>query len=195
MGIAVKALLEDGKQDLVDWTKNVSCQTWCLSILIRGPFFRFSLSLLANASGSLRTRMALHPKTWSRAILPWTIPTEMKLPIEEVRQKKPLRSSPTTVSLDHRELERNSRSVYAVIPYVNYEQADAAIKNPQLKLLFRLLNFAVLAEGKFVCENCQRGLANVSQILRNWSGMFHKQSSHKSYNATLVSSTNIWRAQ
>lgn len=34
-----------------------------------------------------------------------------------------------------------------MIPYVNDEQADAATKNPKLKLLFRLLNFAVLSQG------------------------------------------------
>ena len=40
-----------------------------------------------------------------------------------------------------------SRCGRAVIPYVNDEQADAATKDPHLKLLFRLLSFAVLAEG------------------------------------------------
>jgi replication fork protection complex subunit Tof1/Swi1 len=35
-----------------------------------------------------------------------------------------------------------------VIPYVNDEQAEAATKNPQLKLIFRLLKFTVLDEGQ-----------------------------------------------
>ena len=34
-----------------------------------------------------------------------------------------------------------------MIPYVSDEQADAVTKNPQLKLVFRLLSFAVLTEG------------------------------------------------
>ena len=34
-----------------------------------------------------------------------------------------------------------------VIPYVNDEEADAANKNPHLKLLFRLCNFKIMDEG------------------------------------------------
>jgi replication fork protection complex subunit Tof1/Swi1 len=35
-----------------------------------------------------------------------------------------------------------------VIPYISDEQADAATKNPQLKLVFRLISFFILDEGK-----------------------------------------------
>lgn len=35
-----------------------------------------------------------------------------------------------------------------VIPYINDEQANAATKDPHLKLLFRLVNFAVRDDGK-----------------------------------------------
>jgi len=34
-----------------------------------------------------------------------------------------------------------------VIPYLSDEQADAATKNPHLKLLFRLAKFFILDEG------------------------------------------------
>ena len=34
-----------------------------------------------------------------------------------------------------------------VIPYVSDEEADAANKNPHLKLLFRLCNFKIMDEG------------------------------------------------
>lgn len=36
---------------------------------------------------------------------------------------------------------------YKVIPYTSDEQADAATKNPNLKLLFRLSKFYILDEG------------------------------------------------
>jgi hypothetical protein len=36
----------------------------------------------------------------------------------------------------------------AVILYIRDEQADAAMKNPQLKLVFRLISFFILDEGK-----------------------------------------------
>ena len=35
----------------------------------------------------------------------------------------------------------------AVIPYVSDEEADAANKNPNLKLLFRLVHFKIMDEG------------------------------------------------
>jgi hypothetical protein len=35
-----------------------------------------------------------------------------------------------------------------VIPYISDEQANAATKNPQLKLVFRLISFFILDEGK-----------------------------------------------
>lgn len=35
-----------------------------------------------------------------------------------------------------------------VIPYISDEQAEAATKNPHLKLLFRLVSFFVLDEGR-----------------------------------------------
>ena len=35
----------------------------------------------------------------------------------------------------------------AEIPYINDEHADAATKNARLKLVFRLLEFTILAEG------------------------------------------------
>ena len=37
--------------------------------------------------------------------------------------------------------------VRAVIPYVSDEEADAANKNPHLKLLFRLVHFKIMDEG------------------------------------------------
>jgi replication fork protection complex subunit Tof1/Swi1 len=36
------------------------------------------------------------------------------------------------------------------IPYVNDEHANAATKNPELKLLFRLCRFDIVDEGEFV---------------------------------------------
>lgn len=36
----------------------------------------------------------------------------------------------------------------SVIPYVNDEHADAACKNPHLKLVFRLVEFFILDEGR-----------------------------------------------
>jgi replication fork protection complex subunit Tof1/Swi1 len=35
-----------------------------------------------------------------------------------------------------------------VIPYISDEQADAATKNPQLKLVFRLISFFILDDGE-----------------------------------------------
>ena len=39
-------------------------------------------------------------------------------------------------------------TVLAVIPYVSDEEAEAANKNPHLKLLFRLISFKIMDEGK-----------------------------------------------
>jgi replication fork protection complex subunit Tof1/Swi1 len=36
----------------------------------------------------------------------------------------------------------------SVIPYISEDQADAATKNPNLKLLFRLSKFYILDEGE-----------------------------------------------
>ena len=41
-----------------------------------------------------------------------------------------------------------------VIPYINDEQANAATKDPHLKLLFRLVNFFIRDEGKFLRIIC-----------------------------------------
>lgn len=41
----------------------------------------------------------------------------------------------------------------AVIPYLDNEQAIAATKNPQLKLLFQLCKFAILDKGIGSCLN------------------------------------------
>lgn len=40
------------------------------------------------------------------------------------------------------------RNRVSVIPYISDEHADAATKNPQLKLVFRLVSFFILDEGK-----------------------------------------------
>ena len=40
------------------------------------------------------------------------------------------------------------RGFTTVIPYISDEQADAATKNPHLKLVFRLISFFILDEGK-----------------------------------------------
>ena len=45
----------------------------------------------------------------------------------------------------------------AVIPYLDDEQAIAATKNPQLKLLFRLCKFAILDKGIGQCSNRKNG--------------------------------------
>ena len=37
--------------------------------------------------------------------------------------------------------------ILTVIPYISDEEADAANKNPHLKLLFRLCNFKIMDEG------------------------------------------------
>lgn len=37
-----------------------------------------------------------------------------------------------------------------MIPYISDEQAEAATKNAQLKLMFRLVKFFILDEGEFV---------------------------------------------
>ncbi len=42
----------------------------------------------------------------------------------------------------------------SVIPYVTDEKADAATKNPQLKLLFRLCKFYILDEGEEIEGGC-----------------------------------------
>ncbi|EKM57133.1 uncharacterized protein PHACADRAFT_142335 [Phanerochaete carnosa HHB-10118-sp] len=61
-----------------------------------------------------------------------------------------------------------------MIPYVSDEQADAATKDPHVKLVFRLLHFAILAEGEhlewyvpaaIVPEELQRSLALINQFL------------------------------
>jgi replication fork protection complex subunit Tof1/Swi1 len=41
-----------------------------------------------------------------------------------------------------------------VIPYLSDEQADAATKNPHLKLLFRLAKFFILDEGQLPPRLC-----------------------------------------
>jgi replication fork protection complex subunit Tof1/Swi1 len=65
-------------------------------------------------------------------------------PSEEAREKfKDYRESLSTC-VDVRTHETT------VIPYGTYEQADSATKNPQLKLLFRLLNFTVVDEGDVI---------------------------------------------
>ena len=38
-------------------------------------------------------------------------------------------------------------TILLVIPYVSDEEADAANKNPHLKLLFRLVHFKIMDEG------------------------------------------------
>ena len=54
----------------------------------------------------------------------------------------------------------NSRlllNYHSVIPYTSEEQADAATKNPNLKLLFRLSKFYILDEGeRFLCRSAHR---------------------------------------
>ncbi|GJE93432.1 timeless-domain-containing protein [Phanerochaete sordida] len=62
-----------------------------------------------------------------------------------------------------------------MIPYVSDEQADAATKDPHVKLLFRLLHFAVLMDdadelewyvpAALVPEELQRSLALINQFL------------------------------
>jgi hypothetical protein len=42
-----------------------------------------------------------------------------------------------------------------VIPYLSDEHADAATKNPHLKLLFRLAKFYIQDEGKFIISPVQ----------------------------------------
>ena len=41
----------------------------------------------------------------------------------------------------------NAEVTHAEIPYINDEHADAATKDTGLKLVFRLLEFTILAEG------------------------------------------------
>ena len=43
---------------------------------------------------------------------------------------------------------------FPVIPYVSDEEAEAANKNPHLKLLFRLCNFKILDEGMCLIRMC-----------------------------------------
>lgn len=45
------------------------------------------------------------------------------------------------------ELKIHSLTACAVIPYVSDEEADAANKNPHLKLLWRLVSFKIMEEG------------------------------------------------
>jgi replication fork protection complex subunit Tof1/Swi1 len=51
-----------------------------------------------------------------------------------------------------------------VIPYVSDEQADAATKNPQLKLVFRLLAFYILDEGERMRNKIHTGFL----VLKRW---------------------------
>ena len=41
----------------------------------------------------------------------------------------------------------NAEVTHAEIPYINDEHADAATRDTGLKLVFRLLEFTILAEG------------------------------------------------
>lgn len=76
--------------------------------------------------------------------------TTMKRPrpqSEGAHPRKRWRSSLTTVR--PLELRWGACAYFApVIPYVSDEQADAATKDPHVKLVFRLLHFAVLADGE-----------------------------------------------
>jgi hypothetical protein len=73
----------------------------------------------------------------------WKLRTYVSPTVPHKRQRTNLR---TTVCF-----YCTSRSNHAddllVIPYVSDEQADGATKNPQLKLLFNLLNFTIIDQG------------------------------------------------
>ena len=51
---------------------------------------------------------------------------------------------PTSVTLAH---VQYTYAMVLVIPYISDEQADAATKNPHMKLVFRLVKFKVLDDG------------------------------------------------
>jgi replication fork protection complex subunit Tof1/Swi1 len=59
---------------------------------------------------------------------------------------------------DYRELRRSKKNtrmwvltrIILVIPYIDDEHADAATKNPHMKLVFRLVKFQILDESKSI---------------------------------------------
>lgn len=67
------------------------------------------------------------------------------------REALPMRLSPRSSTTVRTSSSVNGRAnmltLSPVIPYVTDEQAIAATKDPQLKLLFRLIKFQILDEG------------------------------------------------
>ncbi|EIN14680.1 timeless-domain-containing protein [Punctularia strigosozonata HHB-11173 SS5] len=142
MGIAIKALIEDGKEGLIDWVKSI------LTLTI-GQRQR----VVEDTDGS-SSRDAEHGDDL------------MDGPDEEERVG---RTGPSEQAI--------AKFTDYLIPYVNDEQAAAATKNPQLKLVFRLLGFTVVNEDADEVEwqvpatvlpaALQRSLSVICQFLEN----------------------------
>ncbi|KAI6163605.1 timeless protein-domain-containing protein [Pisolithus thermaeus] len=134
IGIAVAALIEDGKTELVEWVKDILVLVIC----------------------------------------------HRKRLVEETDQKA--RDDDENVEDAPRQSigpskEAISKFTDYAIPYINDEHADAATKNPTLKLMLRLLGFTIEAEdaeelqwvvpAKIVPSMLQNGHDVVDQFLRN----------------------------
>lgn len=63
-----------------------------------------------------------------------------------------------------------------MIPYISDEQAEAATKNAQLKLMFRLVKFFILDEGEFVSgpDSPSGATARVSSSTRDAARLKHQ---------------------
>lgn len=137
LGIAVAALVEDGKTELVEWVKDI------LVLVIRQ-----------------RQRVVEETDQKDRD-------DDDDRNAEDAREQQPIEPSKEAIS----------KFVDYAIPYINDEHADAATKNPTLKLMFRLLGFTIEAEdaeelqwvvpAKIVPSILQNGHNTVDQFLRN----------------------------
>ncbi|EMD36798.1 hypothetical protein CERSUDRAFT_105876 [Gelatoporia subvermispora B] len=108
LGIAIGCLVEDGKKDLVEWTKQIL-------MMAMGERQR----IVEDTDGS-SSRQSDDEDSDEES---------------EDEAVKPSRGPSS---------EAIAKFTDYLIPYVSDEEADAATKNPHLKLVFRLLNFAVL---------------------------------------------------
>ncbi|KAI5994503.1 timeless protein-domain-containing protein [Pisolithus albus] len=134
IGIAVAALIEDGKTELVEWVKDILVLVICHRQRVVEETDQKDRDDDENAEDA-----------------PW----------QSIGPSK----------------EASSKFTDYVIPYINDEHADAATKNPTLKLMFRLLGFTIEAEdaeelqwvvpAKIVPSALQSAHDVVDQYLRN----------------------------
>lgn len=156
LGIAIACLVESDKAELVEWVKQVHIAgpldpgLMKLNFIFVSP--RSSCLQLDIGSESLRTSMGHHrmPKT-TRILTEISMPQNsiQKLVCEDRLARLSPKSTTTVSAVTLYEVIPLSLCA-PVIPYVSDEEANAATKDPYLKLVFRLVKFSVLDESKLI---------------------------------------------